>query len=83
LVLISSNTQNWLLASEFLNYLELVVFKKNQTPTQHWFLNHISFAHLYGEFLVLMLETIAMSGRVPAFWTKNLTNWKDMNGRQA
>jgi hypothetical protein len=83
LVLISSNTQNWLLASEFLNCLELVVIKKNQMPTQHWFLNHISFAHLYREFVVLILETIAMSGRVPAFWIKNLTNWKDMNGRQA
>jgi hypothetical protein len=29
------------------------------------------------------LETIAMSGRVPTFWTKHLTNWKDMNGRKA
>jgi hypothetical protein len=50
LVLISSNPQNRLLASEFLNYLELVFIKKNQMPTQHWILNHISFAHLYGEF---------------------------------
>jgi hypothetical protein len=70
-------------STKFLNYLELVFIKKNQMPTQHWFLNHISFAHLYGEFLVLILETIAMSGRVPTFWTKHLTNWKDMNGRKA
>jgi hypothetical protein len=45
-----SNTRNRILDSEFLNYLELVVIKKNQMPTQHWVFNHISFAHLYGEF---------------------------------
>ncbi len=50
LVLISSNPQNRLLASEFLNYLELVFIKKHQMPTQHWILNHISFARPYGEF---------------------------------
>jgi len=29
------------------------------------------------------LETNATFRRVPTFWTKHLTNWKDMNGRQA
>jgi hypothetical protein len=32
---------------------------------------------------MLILETNVMFRRVPTFWTKHLTNKKDMNGRQA
>jgi len=69
-----SNTQNQILDSEFLNYLELVVIKKIKCPPNTGFFKHISVAHLYGEFSILILETNAMFRRVPTFWTKHLTN---------
>jgi hypothetical protein len=47
LVLISSNTQDRILPSEFVNYLELVFIKKIQIPTQHWFLKTTFHLHTY------------------------------------
>ncbi len=44
----------------------VIIYKSNAHPTQI-LKNHISFAHLYGEFYILILESNAMFWRVPNF----------------